>query len=81
MTERRNALRQKTYKVGRIGFGGRRAVIGCLIRDLSEAGACLRVESPISIPDTFNLVFDSGEPSRTCYVMWRKDKRLGVAFA
>jgi hypothetical protein len=81
MTERRTSPRGKTYKVARIAFGGNRAVIGCLVRNLSDSGACLAVESPIGIPDAFNLVFDSGEPSRTCSVMWRADRRIGVAFS
>jgi hypothetical protein len=78
--ERRISPRGRTYKVARIGFGGGRAVINCLIRNLSETGACLAVESPVGIPDEFNLVFESGEPSRMCRVMWRKAKLLGVVF-
>ena len=78
--ERRASPRRRTYKVARIGFGGGRAVINCLIRNLSETGACLGVESPVGVPDEFNLVFESGEPSRMCRVMWRKAKLIGVAF-
>jgi hypothetical protein len=78
--ERRTSARRRTYKVARIGFGGGRAVITCLIRNLSETGACLGVESPVGIPDKFNLVFESGEPSRMCHVMWRKAKLIGVEF-
>jgi hypothetical protein len=81
IAERRGTPRQKTYKFGRIGFGGNRAVIGCVVRDLSDTGACLQLERALGIPDAFNLVFETGEPSRTCYVMWRNNKRLGVAFA
>jgi PilZ domain len=80
MAEHRRATRNRTYKAGRIAFGGRRAVITCLIRDLSDSGACLGVESPIGIPDLFNLVFDSGEPSRMCQVVWRTATRVGVEF-
>ena len=78
--ERRASPRRRTYKVARMGFGGGRAVINCLIRNLSETGACLGVESPVGVPDEFNLVFESGEPSRMCRVMWRKAKLIGVAF-
>jgi hypothetical protein len=45
MADRRNSPRGKTYKVAHIVFRGNRAVIGCLVRNLSEAGACLAVES------------------------------------
>jgi hypothetical protein len=79
--DRREESRQKTYKAARIAFGGNRAVIGCLVRNLSATGACLVVESPIGIPDVFNLVFDSGDPSRMCMVKWRREKRIGVAFS
>jgi hypothetical protein len=81
MTERRSSPRGKTYKAARIAFGGNRAVIGCLVRNLSDSSACLAVESPIGIPDAFNLVFDSGEPSRSCSVMWRTNRRIGVVFS
>jgi hypothetical protein len=80
VAERRASQRRRTYKVARIGFGGGRAVINCLVRNVSETGACLGVESPVGIPDEFNLVFESGEPSRMCRVMWRKAKLIGVAF-
>jgi hypothetical protein len=50
------------------------------VRNLSTTGACLSVESPVGIPDTFNLVFDSGEPSRMARVIWRKAKLMGIAF-
>jgi PilZ domain len=80
MSELRKEPRQRTYKAGRIGFGGGQAVINCVIRNLSEGGACLSVESPIGIPDNFTLLFDSGEASKTCQVIWRKPKQIGVTF-
>lgn len=80
MAEQRTAPREKTYKAARVGFGGRRAQIYCLVRNLSLAGACISLDDPTEIPDEFNLVFDSGEASRTCRVIWRKARRLGVRF-
>ncbi len=80
MMEHRRAPRQRTYKAARIAFADKRAVINCLVRNLSSTGACLAVESPIGIPDRFNLVFESGDPPRACEVQWRTNNRLGVAF-
>ena len=80
MAEQRRAARQKTYKAARIACGGRRAVITCLMRNLSDTGACLGLGEPIELPDSFNLVFDSGEPSRMYQVVWRKQNRIGVEF-
>ncbi len=80
MQEHRQASRHKTYKAARIAFQGVRAVITCLVRNLSDTGACLAVDNPIGIPDSFNLVFDSGEPSRMSRVIWRKKKQIDIAF-
>jgi len=80
MTEQRRAPREKTYKAARIAFGGRRAVITCLVRNLSNTGACIGLNDPVDIPELFNLVFDSGEASRMCQVIWRRGNRIGVEF-
>ena len=54
-----------------------RAVISCIVHNLSRTGACLAVEGPIGIPDAFSLVFDSAEQFRTCSVMWRQQNASG----
>jgi hypothetical protein len=52
----------------------------CTALNLSDMGACLKVESPIGIPDTFDLVLDNA-PGRGCRVTWRKATQIGVEFA
>jgi hypothetical protein len=52
--ERRNeARRRRALKRARIIFNDRWATIDCTVSNLSDRGACLNVESPIGIPDTF----------------------------
>jgi PilZ domain-containing protein len=71
--------RHRVLKGGKILFG-RVAVIGCIVRNLSDTGACMQVDTPIGIPDAFNLSI-SAEPSvKACRVVWRKEKQIGVAF-
>ena len=79
MAEQRKARRESTYKAARIGAGPR-ATLHCGARNLSTTGACLRVDDPQDVPDIINLVFDSGEPSRICRVMWRSARQIGVRF-
>jgi hypothetical protein len=55
-------------------------VIDCTVSNLSDRGARLKVESPIGIPDTFDLVLDNA-PVRCCRVTWRKATQIGVEFA
>lgn len=52
----------------------------CGVRNLSTTGACLRLDDTESVPNTFLLVFDSGEPSRHCRIVWRNARQLGVRF-
>jgi hypothetical protein len=53
--------------------------IDCTVLNLSDVGACLKVESPIGIPDTFDLMLDHA-PVRGCRVTWRKATQIGVEF-
>ena len=79
ISEQRSSERASTYKAARIGTGVR-ATVHCGVRNLSVSGACLRVDDPAEVPATFHLVFDSGEPSRMCRVVWRNARQIGVRF-
>jgi hypothetical protein len=48
--------RCRVLKGAHITFKGHWAAIDCVVRNLSDRGACLKVESPIGIPDSFDLV-------------------------
>jgi PilZ domain len=78
MSESRAAPRHRVLKAGTIEFGG--GAIDCTIRNLSNAGAALDVTSPVGIPDRFTLVLPSDGLHMSCHVVWRKQRRLGVAF-
>ncbi len=77
--EHRVSPRHRVLKAGTIEFGG--GAIDCTIRNLSERGAALEVASPVGIPDQFDLVILAEHLHRCCRVIWRKEKRIGVAFA
>ncbi len=79
MEERRIAPRRKVLKAGTIAFG-QAAGFDCLIRNLSDKGACLEVESQIGIPDTFTLVVPNDAIMRVAHVQWRHAKRIGIVF-
>ena len=56
LPERRKIARHRVLKGARITFGDHRVSIDCTVRNLSELGACLKVPSPVGIPDAFDLV-------------------------
>jgi hypothetical protein len=78
--ERQNDARQRVLKGAQIVFKDHQALIDCVVLNLSDGGACLKVETPIGIPDTFELMLDHA-PVRNCRVAWRKATQIGVQFA
>jgi hypothetical protein len=80
MQDRRHVQRHRTFKGGSISFD-RYAGIDCVVRNLSEGGACLEVDCPGSLPDEFSLIIRPENVRRSCHLVWRGDQRLGVRFS
>ena len=79
MNERRAAPRHRVFKAGTIEFDG--VGIDCTIRNISPVGAALEVASPVGIPHEVTLNIVTRQERQHCYVIWRKEKRIGVTFA
>ena len=78
MDDNRVTQRQKVIKAGTISFDG--SGIDCLVRNMSVRGANLEVESQIGIPAAFDLVINVEHSNHHCRIVWRKARRIGVAF-
>jgi hypothetical protein len=78
MDQTRIAPRHRILKAGTIEFGG--GGIDCTVRNISETGAALDVVTPLFIPDRLTLFVPSDQLKRPCHIVWRKEKRIGVAF-
>jgi hypothetical protein len=78
MEERRGTPRQRVFKAGSIEFDG--SDIDCTIRNISPAGATLDVASPVGIPHEVTLNVLTRKMRQHCYIIWRKERRIGVAF-
>jgi len=79
MDEKRKVQRHRALKAGSIAFN-RAGAIDCRVRNLSPAGACLEVASPLGIPDQFVLVVEADHLRQPCHVIWRRATRMGVVF-
>jgi hypothetical protein len=79
MDERRSTKRQRVLKAGSIQIDGGGA-IDCTVRNLSQFGAALDVQSPVGIPDEFILTIPRDELRFACRVAWRKAGRIGIRF-
>ena len=80
MVERRQERRLLTLRSGKIVFNDRRSVIDCLVRNLSDGGTCLQVDSTIDIPTIFDLMIEGEQTARPCQVAWMSENRIGVEF-
>jgi hypothetical protein len=78
MDEHRAAQRHRVLKSGTISFAG--AAIDCTVRNLSDTGAGIEVVTPLFIPNRFTLVIQTAQFKRPCHIVWRKERRMGVAF-
>lgn len=80
MLDRRAEPRRRILKQAKIFFNRRRSVLDCLVRNLSETGACLEVVNPVGTPDRFDLLIEGETAPRPCVSVWRHDSKIGVAF-
>jgi hypothetical protein len=78
-TERRKFPRHRVLKSGTISFH-HSGTVTCRVRNLSEGGACLEVESPVGIPQNFILLIESENLNRKTRVIWKREQQIGVAF-
>jgi hypothetical protein len=80
MEERRAAQRSRVSRDAKIILGHASPTIPCTLHDLTNSGACLSLTGTVVLPETFELTFDNGRSCRPCYLRWRIDNKLGVAF-
>jgi hypothetical protein len=72
-------LRLRTFKGGSISHT-HGAATDCVIRNLSDTGACLELSGGFGVPDNFRLIIKPELLTRTCDVAWRSSQRIGVRF-
>ena len=77
--EKRNALRQRTLKQGRVVVNGL-STLDCMIRNMSLTGARISVPNPAALPDQFTLLIGSEGLKRDCEVMSRTGNAAGLRF-
>ena len=78
MENRRSTPRRKTFKTGMIVSHGSFLTINCLVRNVSDSGARLELESALPLPREFELLFNG--QSRWCQAIWKAARHIGVRF-
>ena len=77
MDDRRDNARLRMLKSGKILLG--KASVPCTVRNLSDGGARLQVQSTFGLPAAFDLAFDD-HPPRACKIVWLDATTLRVQF-
>ena len=77
--DNRSKQRRRIYKAGKIvfGLGGG---IDATVRNISDTGALLQVESVLDVPNDFVLAIPAEGFKRRCKIAWRRPTTLGVRF-
>jgi hypothetical protein len=76
--DKRTSSRSKVAMAGAIEFGD--ISINCMVRDVSNIGATLELTAPHDIPRHVTLVLMADIMRLPSHVVWRKSKRVGIAF-
>jgi PilZ domain len=74
------AIRQRTFLKGTLYFDNRRASIECVVRDMSESGARLTFEHPVTVPDNVELFIPHKQQTLRARVERRGSNEVGIAF-
>ncbi len=79
MLERRRFQRTKVFKGAKLILDSR-SMISCIVRNLSNHGACLVLPNTADLPSEFDLTFDAGHTLRRCRTAWHTLTIVGVSF-
>jgi hypothetical protein len=79
--EKRKQLRRYLEYRAHIDFEDGSPLRACLLADVSETGARLKLDAPSIMPNQFMLLLaGGGNARRRCRVVWRSGRQLGVRF-
>ncbi|MET0294740.1 MAG: hypothetical protein ABW042_06940 [Phenylobacterium sp.] len=80
-TDSRSGARRRTLLRGRICWGPKGALsVDCSIRNISEAGAQLRVAAVQALPQTFTLIHVLDGVAYEATLAWRRGDLAGARF-
>jgi len=73
-------FRRRALKGGILSYQNHFLSIDCVVRNLSQSGAKLAIETDAIVPNKFDLSIPVDGTRVECLVRWRIDNQLGVRF-
>jgi hypothetical protein len=79
MTECRKYPRMRVLKSAKIVLGST-SILDCVVRDLTNGGARVKITNAVKLPEEVAITFDAGRTCRPCRVAWRRIDETGLQF-
>ncbi len=78
--EPRAGLRGRTFLAAKVSWDDGAITFDCILRDLSESGARLKLPASLAVPPTFYLLEVRNGDLWEAQVAWRRYPEIGVTF-
>ena|SRR5215468_3686762 len=80
MQDRRERVRDKVFLGGVAEINDRGSTMDCVVRNLSENGACVEFETAARLPEQMQITIAQKGRSVLADLIWRQANRVGLAF-
>lgn len=80
MLDRRQSVRDKVIYGGVAEINERGSTMDCVVRNISEQGACVEFDSTAKLPEQINLAIARKGRSFLARLIWRQANKVGLAF-
>ena len=80
MSDRRLLPRNRVYYGGVVAFNDRDSTLACVVRNFSQFGAKIELESSAILPDEMNFTIERKDLSCPVRLVWRDGNAAGLAF-
>jgi hypothetical protein len=80
MLDRRQSVRDKVLYGGVAKINESGSTMDCVVRNISEHGACVEFDQAAKLPEKMNLTIVSKGRSFLARLIWRQANKVGLAF-
>jgi hypothetical protein len=80
MLDRRQSARDKVLYGGVAEINERGSTMDCVVRNISEQGACVEFDRTVKLPEQMNLTIAREGRSYLARLVWRQANKIGLAF-
>jgi len=79
-TENRSERRRRALKIGTVLFNKGYTSYACRIRNITDNGVMVEMESTGGIPSEFDFRIKDDVKKRSAKIIWREPARMGLRF-